>query len=51
MGSLNNPPVVDVFERVTGDLLLMRTAPIVRVSDGVEGLMGVHPTGPAVSMP
>jgi len=44
IGSLENPPVVDVFEAVASDLLLMRGASAVFVTHGVHVGVGVEPT-------
>jgi hypothetical protein len=39
----DNPPVVDVFEHVAGDLLLVGAASTVRVAHGVDVGVGVKP--------
>ena len=42
---LDNPPIVDVLEDVTRDLLLVTTAPSVGVPDGIDVGVGVEPAG------
>ena len=42
---LDNPPIVDVFEDVTRDLLLVTTSPSVGVPDGIDVGVGVEPAG------
>lgn len=43
--SLYNPPIVDIFEAVACDLLLMTGASFVRIADWVNVGMGVQPAG------
>lgn len=45
---LDDPPVVNVLERVTSDLLLMGTAPTIRIPQRIHVIVTVQPTGPAV---
>ena len=39
----DNPPVIDILEAITGDLLLRRAATPIRVLDGVGVCMRVEP--------
>ena len=39
----HNPPVVDIFERITRDLLLRTTSTIIWVLDGIDMSMRVEP--------
>lgn len=40
----NNPPVVDIFERIAGHLLLVGAATAIFISDWIVNLVGVKPT-------
>ena len=48
--SLDDPPVVDIFECVAGDLLLVRGSSTIRVSDRIHVFMRVEPAGLAVGV-
>ena len=50
VGSLHNPPVVDILEGVAGDLLLMRRTSTISISDRINMFMTVQPTGLSMSM-
>ena len=45
MRMFDDPPVIDVFEHITGDLLLVGAASTIWVAHGVDMGMRVEPAG------
>ena len=50
VGSLDDPPVVDILEGVAGDLLLMRGASTICIPDRIDMFMTMKPAGLPMSV-